>query len=197
MTPIKIAVFASGTGSNFDALALDCASGKIDAEIVLMVCDKSNAACIHKAIGHKIPSLIFNPKEYDSKEAYEKEIVYHLENKGVQLICLAGYMRIIGPTLLEKYTGSILNIHPALLPSFKGAHAIDDAFNFGVKVFGVTIHWVDQSIDGGQIVAQKAFEYEGDNRQEVEKKIHAIEHKLYPSTLQSIIKQRFSKKQKE
>jgi len=194
MTPIKIAVFASGTGSNFDALANECAAGNIDAEIVLMVCDKPNAACIHKAIGHKIPSLIFNPKEYDSKEAYEQEIVYHLEDKGVQLICLAGYMRIVGPTLLEKYTGSILNIHPALLPSFKGAHAIDDAFNFGVKVYGVTIHWVDQSIDGGQIVAQKAFQYEGNNRQEVERRIHAIEHKLYPSTLQSIIKQRFSKK---
>ena len=103
-------------------------------------------------------------------------------------MCLAGYMRIVGETLLGRYGGRILNIHPALLPSFKGAHAIDDAFAFGVKVFGVTVHLIDNTIDGGTIVAQSAFEYYGNDRDEVERRIHEVEHKLYPWALEEFIK---------
>jgi phosphoribosylglycinamide formyltransferase-1 len=97
-------------------------------------------------------------------------------------------MRIVGETLLRAFDGKILNIHPALLPSFKGAKAIDDAFNFGVKVFGATVHLIDGTIDGGTVIAQRAFEYYGNSRDEVEQKIHEIEHQLFPEAINLILK---------
>lgn len=183
----QIVVFASGTGTNFDAIFKSCQSHEIEAKIALLVCDNPQAKVINKAIIEGIPTLIFNPKDYENKAAYETEILDKLETIQVDLICLAGYMRLIGPTLLLPYQGRIINIHPALLPAFKGAHAIKDAFDFGVKVYGVTIHAIDQTIDGGQILAQRAFEYHGHDLLEVEAKIHSIEHMLYPETIQKIL----------
>ena len=110
-----------------------------------------------------------------------------IKENSIDLICLAGYMRIVGEILYNAYKGRILNIHPALLPSFKGAHAIDDAFNFGVKVFGVTVHLIDLTVDGGIILGQRAFEYHGNDRDEVEAKIHEIEHVLYPEVIKEFV----------
>ena len=106
----------------------------------------------------------------------------------VELICLAGYMRLVGETLLSAYEGKIINIHPSLLPAFKGKDAIKQAFNYGVKVYGVTIHYVDMSLDGGQIIAQQAFNYNGDNINELETMFHAVEHTLYINTIREILK---------
>lgn len=183
----KIAIFASGSGTNFEAIVSACERGDVQAEVVLMVCDKANAFVIQRAENHQIPVLVFNPKDYNGKSHYESVICDRLASLQVDLICLAGYMRIVGDTLLEHYSNRIINIHPALLPSFKGAHAIDDAFAFGVKVFGVTVHLIDNTIDGGTILSQRAFEYYGSDRDEVEARIHAIEHELYPETLQAFI----------
>lgn len=179
----KIAVFASGSGTNYEAIAEACSQGRLDAEIVLLVCDRPGAGVLARAARFGTETFVFSPKDYPSKAAYEAEIVSRLKAAGVELIALAGYMRIAGSTLLEAYGGRILNIHPALLPSFKGAHGIRDAFDFGVKVFGVTVHYIDETVDGGTIVAQRAFEYHGSDIDEVEARIHEIEHVLYPEAI--------------
>ncbi len=185
----KLALFASGSGSNFQAIAEACQKGTIQAEIALLVCDNANAFVIERAKEFHIPTFTFNPKQYASKELFETEIVNRLQEAQVDVVCLAGYMRIVGPTLLKAYQGRMLNIHPSLLPSFKGAHAIDDAFNFGVKVFGVTVHLIDDTIDGGVILMQRAFEYYGTSRDEVEAEIHKIEHQLFPEAINRFLEQ--------
>ena len=110
-----------------------------------------------------------------------------LDAARVRLVCLAGYMRLVGETLLEAYGGRIVNIHPSLLPAFRGAHAIEQALEYGVKVFGVTIHYVDAELDGGRIIAQRAFPYEGDDIGELEAMIHAVEYPLYIETIKKLI----------
>ena len=110
-----------------------------------------------------------------------------LHQAGVELVCLAGYMRIVGDVLLGAYGGRIVNIHPSLLPAFRGAHAIEQALEYGVKVFGVTIHYVDAELDGGRIIAQRAFPYEGDDIGELEAMIHAVEYPLYIETIKKLI----------
>lgn len=184
----NLAIFASGSGTNFEAIAQACADGVIDARVALMVCDKPGAAVVGRAERFGVESFVFTPRSYASKADYEKEIVSRLAAAKVDLVCLAGYMRIVGDVLLEAYGGRIINIHPALLPSFKGAHGIRDAFEYGVKVFGVTIHYVDATLDGGRIIAQRGFEYYGDDIDEVETRIHAIEHQLYPETINKLLK---------
>ena len=183
----KIAIFASGSGTNFEAIAEACADGRVAAEPVLMVCDKPGARVIERAERRGIETFVFSPKDYASKADFEREIVALLDARGVELVCLAGYMRLIGDVLLEAYGGRIINIHPSLLPAFKGAHAIADAFAYGVKVYGVTIHYVDASLDGGRIIAQRAFSYEGSDIDELESMIHAVEHVLYPETVEMLI----------
>ena len=186
----KLAVFASGSGSNFEAIQQAILNDEIkDAEIVLMVCDKPNAYVIERAKNHNINTFVFSAKKYSSKNEYETEIVNLLNELNVDLVCLAGYMKIVGEVLLKSYEGRIINIHPALLPSFKGAHGILDAFNFGVKVYGVTIHYVNSGIDEGKIISQKAFEYYGNDILELETMIHKVEHKLYPRTINELLKE--------
>ena len=176
----SIAVFASGSGTNFEAIVSAVENGAIkDAKVVLMVCDKKDAFVITRAKNHNVEEFVFNAKDYKSKEEFETIIVNKLNELKVDLVCLAGYMRYIGKVLLDNYEGRIINIHPALLPSFKGAHGIQDAFDYGVKVFGVTVHYVDSGVDSGKIIMQRGFEYYGDSVDEVEEKIHAIEHVLY------------------
>lgn len=183
----RIAIFASGSGTNFEALVSACEKKEIPAEVVLMVCNKRNAYVVERAKNHGVDTFLFNVKQYASREAYETEIVQKLKEYKVDLICLAGYMRICGKVLLEEYEGRIINIHPALLPSFKGDNAIYDAYTFGVKVFGVTIHYVDSGMDSGKIIAQRAFEYtEGETIEQVEERIHAIEHELYPEVVKKL-----------
>lgn len=183
----KLAVFASGNGSNYEAIAAACADGTIDAEVAVLVCDHPDAYAIQRAAKFGTPVFAFRPKDYASKAEYEAEIVSLLDSKGVDLVCLAGYMRIIGDVLLKSYSGKIINIHPSLLPAFKGAHAVEQAVEYGVKVFGITIHWVDESLDGGRIIAQRAFEYDGSDPEEVHRLGQVIEHQLYVETINKLI----------
>ena len=175
----RLAVFASGSGTNFEAIVTACERGVLDAEVVLMVCDKPGAKVVERAAAHGVGAFVFAPKQYASKADYEREIV--------ALVCLAGYMRIVGDVLLGAYGGRIINIHPSLLPAFRGAHAIEQALEYGVKVFGVTIHYVDAELDGGRIIAQRAFPYEGDDIGELEAMIHAVEYPLYIETIKKLI----------
>ena len=185
----KLAVFASGTGSNFDAIARACADGVLDAEVSVLVCDNPKAAVIGKAEGYGIETFVFSPKSYGCKAEYEKKIVEILDAKGVELVCLAGYMRIVSDVLLNAYEGKIINIHPSLLPSFRGAHAVEDAMAYGVKVYGVTIHYVNAVLDGGKIIAQKAYDYEGSDIDECHRLGHEVEHELYVNTIKKLIGQ--------
>ncbi len=152
-----------------------------------MVCDKPQARVVEVAQRMGIPSFVFSAKEYASKADYEREIVSRLRAAEVELICLAGYMKIVGEELLSAYEGRIINIHPSLLPSFKGARAIEQAMEYGVKVYGATIHYVDSSLDGGRIIAQRAIEYDGNSIDEVTAKIHSIEHELYIQTISKLL----------
>ena len=183
----QLAVFASGTGTNFEAIARACAEGAIPADVAVMVCDKPGAAVIEKAARYGVETFVFSPKDYPSKAAFEADIVKVLDAKKVDLVCLAGYMRIVGDTLLGAYEGKIINIHPSLLPSFKGAHAVEDAVAYGVKVYGITIHWVNADLDGGKIIAQRAFDYDGDDPAEVHRIGQTIEHALYIETINKLI----------
>ena len=185
----SIAVFASGTGTNFEAIAQACEDGRIQAAVALMVCDKPGAEVVKRARRHGIPAFVFSPRDYASKDEYEREIVSRLDAEGVELVCLAGYMRIVGSVLLHSYSGRIINIHPSLLPAFKGAHAVEQAVAAGVKVYGITIHYVDESLDGGPIIAQRAFPYEGSDPAEVHRLGQIIEHQLYIETINKLLNQ--------
>lgn len=184
----KIAIFASGTGSNFEAIVQAVQDDVLHANIALLVCDKPNAPVIEKAKRAGIPAFVASPKEYPSKADYESHVNEQLQSLGVELIVLAGYMRLIGPTLLSVYPNKIINIHPSLLPAFPGKDAIGQAMEAGVKVTGVTIHYVDEGMDTGPIIEQKAITIDqGDTLADVEAKIHALEHELYPEVIERLI----------
>lgn len=187
MRKARLAVFASGSGSNYEAIAKACSEGVIDAEVVLLVCDKPGAYVLERAKRYGTECFAFNPKEYGSREAYETVLATMLDERDVDFVCLAGYMRIVGKVLLERYERRIVNIHPSLLPSFKGAHAIQDAVDYGVKLFGVTTHFVDETLDGGRIIDQAGVVYEGSDIDELTNIIHGIEHKLYVKTVNKLI----------
>lgn len=185
-----IAVFASGTGTNFEALALQGQKEESSYRIVLLVCDKEGAPVLQKAERLQIPSLLIRPKSYPNKEAYEEVILRHLEDKGVEWIALAGYMRLIGKKLLFAYPERIVNLHPSLLPAFPGKDAIDQALSYGVKVTGVTIHLVDEGLDSGPILAQEAITIgEGEGLDQLAERIHQVEHRLYPAVMDRIIRE--------
>ena len=186
----SLAVFASGTGTNFVAIAKACASGVIDARVALLVCDKPGAPVLDRARELGVETFAFSARDYASKAGYEAEIVKLLDGKLVDLVCLAGYMRIVGETLLNAYEGKIINIHPSLLPAFRGAHAVEQAVAYGVKVYGITIHWVNSDLDGGRIIAQRAFPYEGSDPAEVHRIGQKIEHELYIETINKILCER-------
>lgn len=177
---MNIAVFASGRGTNFSAVARAVKKGKIPANLSLLVCDNPKAGVIARAKRARVKVALVKREDFTSKEDFENKIIQHLQEENIDLIVLAGFMRIISPLLIQQYPNKILNIHPALLPSFKGAHAIKDAFDYGVKVTGVTIHFVDEKTDHGPIILQKEVPIKEDDTLEyLEARIHKVEHKLY------------------
>ncbi|MCP1146130.1 phosphoribosylglycinamide formyltransferase [Lysinibacillus endophyticus] len=182
----KIAVFASGSGSNFQAIQEAILRGELDATIELVVTDKPDAFVVKRAEKFEIPVFSFTAKDYKSKADYELEIIKVLQEKEVEWVVLAGYMRLIGETLLAAFPYHIVNIHPSLLPSFPGKDAIGQAMDHGVKITGVTVHFVDEGMDTGPILAQAAVEVVEGNRAATEERIHAIEHVLYTETLKQL-----------
>ena len=176
----KIAVFASGNGSNFQVIA-----EQFPVEFVFS--DHRGAYVLERANNLGVKSYAFELREFDSKEAYEQAIVDLLEAHRIDLVCLAGYMKIVGPTLLAAYEGRIINIHPAYLPEFPGAHGIEDAWQSGVTESGVTIHWVDSGVDTGKIIQQvRVPRLAEDTLESFEERIHAAEYQLYPQVLESL-----------
>lgn len=185
---MRIAVFASGNGSNFQAIAEAIASKQVDATISFLFCDNPKAYVIDRAKKIGIPYTVFSPKNYDSRVAYETELLKQLEINEVDLVVLAGYMRIVGPTLLTAYANRILNIHPSLLPYFPGKSSIRDAFEANEKKTGVTVHFIDEGVDTGPIIAQEQVEISPeDTLDSLEAKIHQVEHRLFPQVIQELI----------
>ncbi|WP_125702833.1 phosphoribosylglycinamide formyltransferase [Lacticaseibacillus daqingensis] len=183
----RLIVFASGTGSNFAALVAHYqASARV--AIVALVCDHADAPVLAKAAAAGIPTITINYKGYPTKQAAEAALVAMLP--ATDLIVLAGYMRIIGKTLLAAYPDRIINLHPALLPSFPGRAGIQDAYDYGVKVTGVTVHVVDAGVDSGRILAQAPVAITaGMTVDALETKIHQVEHQLLPQTIDNLIEE--------
>lgn len=190
----KLAVFASGSGSNFEAIAKAIENGELDADISLVVCDRPGAKVEKRAEAFGIPVLSFYPKSYESKADFETFILQQLNEAGVEWIMLAGYMRLIGPTLLEGFEGRIVNIHPSLLPSFPGKDAIGQAFEAGVKLTGVTVHFVDEGMDTGRIIEQDYVRIDdNDTKDDLGRKIQAVEHVLYPAVIRSLLQEKIKR----
>jgi len=184
----KMAIFASGNGSNFQVLIDAVRNGDLQAEVSLLVCDRPGAYVIERAVQEGVSQFVFQPKSYQDKAEYERKILGFLEGLEVDLIVLAGYMRLIGPTLLQAYEGKIINIHPSLLPAFPGKDAIGQALAAGVSQTGVTVHYVDAGMDTGEIIAQQSVEVlPGETRETLQDKIQQVEHELYPTVVKMLL----------
>ena len=188
---IKIAVLVSGRGSNLQAIIDSIENGYLKAQICVVVSDIGDAYALERARKHGINAVNIDPKVFGSKDSYEEEVMRVLKNHNVQLVLLAGYMKILGKTLLAAYKNRILNIHPALLPAFPGLHAQEQAFGYGVKVAGCTVHFVDEELDGGPIIVQKCVEVKDDDTaQTLAEKILEQEHKIYPEAVKLFVENR-------
>ncbi|MFH0826360.1 MAG: phosphoribosylglycinamide formyltransferase [Candidatus Omnitrophota bacterium] len=188
---MNIAVFASGRGSNFSAIVRAVKKGKVKAHLILLVCDQPQAGVISRAKRAGVKVAKVERGGFSSKEDFEARIIEILEENKIDLIVLAGFMRLLSAAFVARYKGRIINVHPALLPSFKGAYGIKEAYEFGAKVTGATVHFVDEEMDHGPIILQKAVSIEEDDTLEtLEKKIHRIEHAIYPEAIQLIMEGR-------
>lgn len=188
---VAAAVFASGRGSNFINLYKLFQNGALpELDLRLLICDKEcGASAFAEAEG--FPYRVLKPRNYESKSRYEEDILTSLQSAGIELIILAGYMRLIGPTLLRPYAGHILNLHPSLLPDYPGTEAIARAFRDRRTFSGVTVHLVDEGLDSGPILAQERVELESRmSLEDFESAIHACEHRLYPETIRHFIQER-------
>ena len=181
--PLKIGILLSGSGTNFQAIA-DAASQGLPVEIAHVVSSRPDAYGIERAKALGLPVLVLNREVYADPNAADQMIVDTLKASGVEYVVMAGYMRMVTSVLLDAFPNRILNLHPALLPSFKGAHAIQDAFDAGVKVTGVTVHFANEEYDKGPIIAQRAVTVrETDTVESLEERIHDVEHEIYPQVL--------------
>ena len=190
---LNIAVLASGNGSNLQAIIDFIESNQLQAKIQCVISDRQSAFALERAKKHAIPAFYINPKDYPSREKHEETVVQKLSEFTIDLIVLAGYMRLLTPYFLRKFPNKIINIHPALLPSFAGAHGIEDAFKYGVKTTGITIHFVDEGVDTGPIIAQIPIEIKDSDTLEIlENRIHEQEHLLYPKVLQWFAEKRIT-----
>jgi len=190
---IKLGVLISGSGTNLQAIITAIEAGTLDAKVVLVVSSRADAYGLKRAHEAGIPTIGLTKEVYQDPCAADELIASEMIKAGVDYIVMAGYMRKLTTVMLEAFTDRVLNIHPALLPSFPGAHGIADAFNAGVKVTGVTVHFANEVYDEGPIIAQQALDIrEGETLESLETRIHAIEYVIYPQTLQLIAEGRVS-----
>jgi len=188
-----IAVMASGTGSNLQAILKTAGAGECPVNVRLVLSDKQDAGALTIARAANVPRVeSLNPQAYADRATFDSACADVIEASGCEWIVLAGYMRILSPDFIARFKHRIINIHPALLPSFTGAHAVRDALVHGVKVTGVTVHLVDNVLDGGPILAQMPVEVRDDDDEvSLLNRIHAVEHQLYPETLARMIEEGF------
>lgn len=184
----KIAVFISGNGSNFQAIAEQVVTGALAVELSLLFSDQPEAYGLKRAEKFSVPTLQLSPGDFTNRQTYEEAILKKLQPLELDFIVLAGYLRIIGPTLREAYPQKIINIHPSLLPAYPGLNSIAKAFAAGEEETGVTIHYIDEGVDTGPIIAQeKVVISPKDSEASLMEKVQQVEHRLYPQVLQEII----------
>jgi phosphoribosylglycinamide formyltransferase-1 len=190
---MRVGVLASGSGSNFQALVDALNVPDSDVRVVVLVCNVPDARVLERAAAAKVTTEILDHKKFSDRRAYDSAIADVLDKHGVQLVCLAGFMRLVGPGLLERFRHKVLNIHPALLPSFPGMHAARQALEHGVKVTGCTVHFVDEGTDTGPIIAQVAVPVQsGDDEAALSARIQKEEHRLFPDVVRWIAKGKVS-----
>lgn len=190
---LRLGVLVSGSGTNLKALIDASTQGRIAAEIRAVISDVPDAKALQRAAEAGIPGFAIERPAFPGKAAFEEAILAKLREHEVELLCLAGFMRIVGPTLLSAFSGRLINIHPALLPAFPGLHAQRQALEYGTKVAGCTVHFVDEKTDHGPIICQAAVEVrEEDTEETLAARILAEEHRLYPLAVQLIAQGRVS-----
>lgn len=184
----RVAVLASGTGSNLQALLDDEVVGPA---IALVVSDRAEAKALDRARSAGVEAVHLDPKTYDGREAYDRALVSLLQEREIDLVCLAGYMRILSPPVVRAFWGKMLNVHPALLPAFPGAHAVREALAWGAKISGCTVHVLDEEVDHGPILAQEAVPIlEDDDEASLHARIQEAEHRLYPAVVARMLEGR-------
>lgn len=184
---MRLGVLISGSGTNLQAIIDACAAGEIDAEVTVVISDKEAAYGLERARKAGIDAVWLDRSRFEQPSLFTAAILETLLAHGVDLVVMAGYMRLLGRAVLAAYPDRVVNLHPALLPSFPGANAISDAFEFGVKVTGVTVHFASELFDDGPIIAQEPVRIEeADTLDTLEAKIHEVEHRLYPQALAAI-----------
>ena len=185
---MKFAVFVSGHGSNLQALIDAVKHGEIKAELALVVSNNSTAFSLKRAEQAGIKTLFMNPKDFTNPQSYDREVLIQLKNHKIDFVVCAGYMRILTPFFVKAYHRKVINIHPSLLPSFRGAQGIKDALTFGAKVTGATAHFIDEKVDHGPIILQDAVKIqENDTFETLSEKIHKIEHRILPKAVQLFV----------
>lgn len=181
---MNIAVLCSGSGTNLQAVIDGVKSGYVPARIVLVVSDNPAAYALTRARDAGIETATIDKREFGSREEFDNEIGRRLKEKKVELVVLAGYMRLLSDRFIGEFRNRVMNVHPALLPSFKGSHGVADALKHGVKVTGVTVHFVNEALDDGPIIAQAAVEIkEDDDEKTLLERIHKEEHRIYPEAI--------------
>ncbi|MDQ7793591.1 MAG: phosphoribosylglycinamide formyltransferase [bacterium] len=187
---LNLGVLASGRGTNLLAILAAAAGGEIPARVRVVISDRAGAPALELARSRGIPAFFLDPGPA-GKAAFESRVVSRLEEHGVDLVCLAGFMRVVGRTLLDRYAGRILNIHPSLLPAFPGLDAQRQAWEYGVKVAGCTVHFVDRGVDAGPIILQRAVTVsEGDTPETLGARILEEEHRAYPEAIRLFAEKR-------
>lgn len=180
----RIAVFCSGQGTNLQAILDATRRGRLRAQVEIVVADRPDARALSRARRAGVPASYLNPQSHTTRASFEHALIRLLGQHRVQLICLAGFMHILSPVFVRRFRHRILNIHPALLPAFPGAHAVRDALAWGAKVTGVTVHVVDEAVDHGPIILQEAVPiHPRDTEASLLTRIHRVEHRLYPKAI--------------
>lgn len=184
---LALGVLVSGNGSNLQAILDAIAQGSLNAEVRLVISNRADAYALTRARDAGVETLVLPHKSFASREEFDRALLNELTRAGVQWVVLAGFMRVLTPEFIRAYRGRILNIHPALLPSFPGTHAIRQALEHGVKVTGCTVHFVDEGVDSGKIIAQRAVPIlAGDDEASLAARLHAAEHELYLEVLHDL-----------
>jgi phosphoribosylglycinamide formyltransferase-1 len=184
----RLGVLISGRGSNLQSIIDAIGQGRLDAQIAIVVSNRDDAAGLKRASEAGIETMCLQPRDYPGRDAYDRALVGALETRGVNLVCLAGFMRLVGPPLLAAFPNRILNIHPSLLPAFPGLEAQRQALEYGVRCSGATVHLVTSELDGGPIVLQAAVPVlEGDTVETLSTRILVEEHRIYPEAIQMIL----------
>ena len=188
MTKVKIGAIASGSGSNFEAIIKATEGGilKDKATVEVLICNKPGAYCMERARNHNIPyTLIESDKHEGTREEFDQKMINVLKKYECELIVLVGYMRLVSAMFIKAFNGNVMNIHPSLLPSFKGMHAHRDVLEYGVKVSGCTVHFVDADADHGPIIIQKCVKvYDNDTEDTLGPRVLEWEHKIFPKSIE-------------